>query len=92
MQRCEPDRTTLPSRFKKARIHFTIAGTDPSPSSESAGLAAKRFRRTYSSSFVDLDDDGDLHLLVVSDFAGAGLRPNPFRPRTKQTFRDDSSF
>jgi hypothetical protein len=43
---------------------------------ESAGLAAKRFRRTYSSSFVDLDDDGDLDLLVVSDFAGADLYLN----------------
>jgi len=38
---------------------------------EPAGLAAKRFRRTYSSSFVDLDDDGDLDIVVVSDFAGA---------------------
>ena len=37
---------------------------------EEAGLAAKRFRRTYSSSFLDLDDDHDLDLLVVSDFSG----------------------
>src|SRR5436309_14119090 len=29
MQRCELDRTTLQSRFKNARIHFTIVGTDP---------------------------------------------------------------
>ena len=36
---------------------------------ESAGLAAKRNRRTYSCSFVDLDRDGDLDLVVVSDFA-----------------------
>ena len=40
---------------------------------EFAGLAAKRFRRTYSSSFADLDEDGDLDLLVVSDFGGADL-------------------
>lgn len=46
---------------------------------ESAGLAAKRFRRTYSSSFVDLDDDGDLDLLVVSDFAGADIYLNDGR-------------
>ncbi len=40
---------------------------------------AQRFRRTYSSSFVDLDDDGDLDLLVVSDFAGADLYRNDGR-------------
>ncbi len=41
-----------------------------------AGLAEKRFRRTYSSSFADLDDDGDLDLVVVSDFAGADVYYN----------------
>ncbi len=35
-----------------------------------AGLDSKRHRRTYSSSLVDLDDDSDLDLVVVSDFAG----------------------
>ncbi|MEW6159687.1 MAG: CRTAC1 family protein, partial [Verrucomicrobiota bacterium] len=40
------------------------------------GLAEKRFRRTYSGSFVDLDEDHDLDLLVVSDFAGAELYHN----------------
>lgn len=43
---------------------------------ESAGLAENRFRRTYSSSFVDLDDDSDLDLVVVSDFAGVDLYYN----------------
>ncbi len=43
---------------------------------EEAGLAAKRFRRTYSASFVDLDEDGDLDLLTVSDFAGLDLYEN----------------
>ncbi len=38
-----------------------------------SGLADKRFRRAFRASFVDLDDDADLDLLVVSDFAGADL-------------------
>jgi len=41
-----------------------------------AGLEAKRFRRTYASSFFDLDDDRDLDLLVISDFAGIDLYHN----------------
>ncbi len=48
---------------------------------ESAGLNAKRFRRTYSSSFVDLNEDGDLDLVVVSDFAGADIYYNDRRGR-----------
>ncbi|MSU61707.1 MAG: CRTAC1 family protein [Pedosphaera sp.] len=43
---------------------------------ESAGLAKKRFRRTYSASFVDLDGDGDLDLVIVSDFAGVDVYYN----------------
>jgi hypothetical protein len=46
------------------------------PATEAAGLTAKRFRRTYASSFVDLDDDDDLDLLVVSDFSGVDLYHN----------------
>ncbi len=41
-----------------------------------AGLASKRFRRTYSASLVDLDHDKDLDLLIVSDFAGIDLYRN----------------
>jgi len=40
---------------------------------EAAGLAPKRFRRTYGASLVDLDDDGHLDLLVTSDFSGIDL-------------------
>ena len=40
------------------------------------GLDARRNRRTYSSSFVDLDEDNDLDLMVVSDFAGVDLYRN----------------
>ncbi len=41
-----------------------------------SGLAAKRWRRTYSASFADLDGDADLDLIVVSDFAGVDLYRN----------------
>jgi hypothetical protein len=43
---------------------------------EAAGLAAKRHRRTYSASLVDLDGDLDLDLVVVSDFSGVDLYMN----------------
>lgn len=46
------------------------------PATEDAGLAPKRFRRSYTGSFVDLDSDGDLDLLVVSDYAGVDLYHN----------------
>jgi enediyne biosynthesis protein E4 len=40
---------------------------------ESSGLAPKRFRRTYSSSFLDVNGNGHLDLVVASDFAGVDL-------------------
>ena len=43
---------------------------------QQAGLAANRHRRTYSSSFVDLDEDGDLDLLTVNDFCGIDIYDN----------------
>lgn len=46
-----------------------------------AGLAAKRWRRTYAASLADLDADGDLDLVVVSDFAGVDLYANNGRGR-----------
>ncbi len=43
---------------------------------EANGLAGKRNRRTYSASFVDLDNDLDLDLVVVSDFSGVDVYTN----------------
>lgn len=40
------------------------------------GLGPKRFRRSYSASFIDLDLDGDLDLVNVSDFAGLDVYLN----------------
>jgi hypothetical protein len=41
-----------------------------------AGLQAKQHRRTFSSSLVDLDQDGDLDLITVNDFAGIDVFAN----------------
>ncbi|MBA3707252.1 MAG: CRTAC1 family protein, partial [Planctomycetes bacterium] len=38
-----------------------------------SGLSAKSHRRTCSASFIDLDDDGDLDLVEVSDFSGVDV-------------------
>lgn len=43
---------------------------------EAMGLGSKRNRRTYSTSFVDLDNDRDLDLLKVSDYAGVDVFVN----------------
>ena len=46
---------------------------------EVSGLAPKRYRRTYSASWLDFDGDGDLDLVNVSDFAGLDLYRNDGR-------------
>ena len=43
---------------------------------EQAGLTAKARRRTYAGSLVDLNDDGHLDLVVVSDFSGIDIYHN----------------
>ena len=49
--------------------HFT-------DTTEAAGLGAKRNRRNFSASLADLDDDNDLDLLTVNDFAGIDVFHN----------------
>lgn len=49
--------------------HFTDITAD-------SGLAPKRNRRTYSASFVDLDDDGRQDLIVVNDYCGLDIYRN----------------
>jgi len=43
---------------------------------ETAGLGPKRWRRVFSASLADLDGDGHLDLIVVSDFAGVDVYRN----------------
>ena len=47
-----------------------------SDETEARGITDKRYRRVFSASFVDYDDDLDLDLIVVSDFAGVDLYRN----------------
>jgi enediyne biosynthesis protein E4 len=53
-----------------------------------SGLGSKRWRRTYSASLVDMDGDGALDLVVVSDFAGVDVYRNDgrggFMDRTRE--------
>ena len=43
---------------------------------EEAGLGARRHRRTWQATLVDLDQDNDLDLAVICDFAGVDLWRN----------------
>jgi hypothetical protein len=52
-----------------------------SDATEAAGFTRKRSRRSYSASFVDLDGDSHLDLVVISDFAGVDIYRNDGRGR-----------
>jgi len=73
---------TMPSPYYDANDGFASfllvneGGGQFSDKTDESGLAEKRYRRTFSASFVDLDDDNDLDLMVVSDFAGLDLHEN----------------
>jgi hypothetical protein len=60
------------------------------------GLGTKRFRRTYSASFVDIDQDLDLDLIVVSDFYGLDVFKNDgkghFSDATGELVKQPHSF
>lgn len=53
-----------------------------------AGLGPNRWRRTFSASFADLNQDGDLDLVVVSDFSGLALYENDGRGHFSEVTRD----
>ncbi|MGZ8899967.1 MAG: FG-GAP repeat domain-containing protein [Limisphaerales bacterium] len=61
-----------------------------------AGLSAKRARRTYSTSLVDLDRDADLDLILISDFSGLDAFENngsgQFTDATKKWFDDTAAL
>jgi hypothetical protein len=61
-----------------------------------AGLSAKRARRTYSASLVDLDRDADLDLVLISDFSGIDAFENDgsgqFTDATKKWFDDTAAL
>jgi hypothetical protein len=63
---------------------------------DAAGLGAKRWRRIYSASLADLNDDGHLDLVVVSDFAGLDLYQNDgsghFSDVTRQWVAEPHAF
>jgi hypothetical protein len=59
-----------------SHLLVNLGGGEFRNETDKAGLGPKRYRRTYSNSFIDLDDDGDLDLVVVSDFSGADVYLN----------------
>ncbi|MCH7910062.1 MAG: VCBS repeat-containing protein, partial [Candidatus Hydrogenedentes bacterium] len=63
---------------------------------EAAGLAPKRHRRTFAASFVDLDEDLDLDLLVSSDYAGTDIHINSgtghFTDETDAMLKESANF
>jgi len=96
------DRGQMPTPYYDANdgnpsyLLLNDGGGGFSDATETAGLGAKRWRRSYSGSLLDLDDDGDLDLFVVSDFAGTDLYRNDgkghFTDVTKAWVPDPKGF
>lgn len=63
---------------------------------DASGLKPKRWRRIYGASLTDLDSDGHLDLVVVSDFAGLDLYQNDgkghFTDLTRQWVSERHAF
>lgn len=63
---------------------------------DAAGLGSKRWRRIYSASLADLNSDGHLDLVVVSDFAGLDLYQNDgggrFTDATRRSVTEPHGF
>ena len=74
-----PPYESMPKKFWDANDGFgnTLLINDGTghftDQTEAAGLGAKRFRRSYAASFVDVNNDGNLDLVVVSDFYGTDV-------------------
>lgn len=83
-------RGVMPTPFHDANDGFPAfllinqGGGKFAEGAEAAGLTTKQNRRTYTGCLVDLDDDHDLDLMVVSDFAGVDL----WRNNGKGVFED----
>ncbi|MEO2169661.1 MAG: CRTAC1 family protein [bacterium] len=64
--------------------------------SAAIAMGTKRYRRVLSGSLVDLDDDRDLDLLSVSDFAGLDVYSNDgkgrFRDVSAEAIEDGAGF
>ena len=55
---------------------------------EGTPVGAKRNHRTFSASFADLDEDGDLDLLTVADFSGLDVFQNDGSGKFKDVTED----
>ena len=92
----------MPSEFWNANDGFgnTLLLNDGkgnfTDATEQRGLKEKRYRRTYSSSFVDIDQDLDLDLIVISDFYGLDVFLNDgkghFTDATAELVKHPHSF
>ena len=63
---------------------------------EAAGLGERRHRWTYTGSFWDFDEDGDLDLISVNDFSGVDAYANDgngdFKMVTKELIDERANF